>query len=202
MTASPETRSSLLVRLRGERDDAAWAEFVDVYGPLIYRTIRRQGLQHADAEDLTQQALLAVASAIERWTPGEHDGSFRAWLFRIARNMLINFVTRRRALHVGVGGSSFAELVQQQPADDPESRLLVAREYEAEVLRWAAHKIRSEFQESTWQAFWQTAVEGQPIPDTARGLGLSLGSVYAARSRIMARLKRKVVEFEADTRCE
>jgi RNA polymerase sigma-70 factor (ECF subfamily) len=200
MTDSPETRLSLLVRLRGERDDEAWAEFVEIYGPLIYRVIRRQGVQHVDAEDLTQQALVAVSGAIGRWSPGEHEGSFRAWLFRIARNMLVNFVTRRRSQNVGVGGSSFAELLREQPQADAGSQTVIDAELRAEMLRWAAHKVRSEFQESTWQAFWRTAVDGEPIPAVAEALGLSVGSVYAARSRVMARLRKKVQEFEAETR--
>ena len=202
MNDSPDTRPSLLVRLQGERDDEAWAEFVEIYGPLIYRVIRRQGVQHVDAEDLTQQALVAVSSAIDRWTPGDRDGSFRAWLFCIARNMLINFVSRRRSQHVGVGGTSFAELLREQPQADPASRSSVDEELRAEMLRWAAQRIRSEFHESTWQAFWRTAVDGEAIPAAAEALGLSLGSVYAARSRVMARLKRKVREFEAETRFE
>ena len=202
MSDSPDTRPSLLVRLQGERDDDAWAEFAEIYGPLIYRVIRRQGVQHVDAEDLTQQALVAVASAIDRWTPGDRDGSFRAWLFRIARNMLINFVSRRRSQHVGVGGTSFAELLREQPQADPASRSSVDEELHAEMLRWAAQRIRSEFHESTWQAFWRTTVDGEEIPAVAEALNVSLGSVYAARSRVMARLKRKVREFEAETRFE
>ena len=80
MTDSPETRHSLLARLHGERDEQAWREFVAIYQPLIYRLIRGRGLQDADARELTQDALVAVARAIERGTADFTGGSFRGWI--------------------------------------------------------------------------------------------------------------------------
>jgi RNA polymerase sigma-70 factor (ECF subfamily) len=197
MKSVPDTRDSLLIRLGNPADEAAWREFLEIYRPLIYRLACRQGFQDADAEDLAQQALLAVAGAIGRWRQGEHEGSFRAWLFTITRNLMTNFVARSRWR--SVGGTSFAELLEAQPADDESSRLLVQQEYQAELFRWAAGQVRGEFQPTTWDAFWRTTVGGEPIPEVARSLSLSVGAVYAARSRIMARIKRKVRQVEAET---
>jgi RNA polymerase sigma-70 factor (ECF subfamily) len=161
---------------------------------VIQRTVRRQGLQEADEDDVVQQILTAVVGAVGRWKHSGHPGSFRAWLFKITRNLLVNFVSRRR--QQSVGGTSFAELMQQQPDDDPASREIVDYEYRAEIFRWAAGQVRPEFQKKTWEAFWWTAVEGEPISKVAEALNLSVGSVYAARSRVMARLKRRVSEVE------
>ena len=66
MQELPETRDSLLVRMRDPRDGQAWAEFVQIYEPVVYRLARGQGLQDADARDLTQQVLMAVAARVER----------------------------------------------------------------------------------------------------------------------------------------
>jgi RNA polymerase sigma-70 factor (ECF subfamily) len=200
MTSVPETRESLLIRLGDAADEAAWREFLEIYRPVIYRLACRQGFQDADAEDLTQQALLAVAGAIGRWRKGERTGSFRAWLFRIMRNLMTNFVSRSRWR--SVGGTSFAELLKEQPIDDEPSRLLVEQEYQAELFRWAAGQVRSEFQPSHWDAFWRTTVGDESIAEVAENLSLSVGTVYTARSRIMARIKRKVRQFEAQTNHE
>jgi RNA polymerase sigma-70 factor (ECF subfamily) len=194
MDCLPDTRDSLIVRLADPADEAAWREFLEIYRPVIYRTVLRHGLQESDADDVVQQILMAIVEAVGRWQHSGHAGSFRAWLFTITRNLLINFVSRRR--QQGVGGTSFAEMLEQEPDNDPASHHHFEEEYRAEVFRWAAAQIRNEFQAKTWEAFWRTAVGGEPIADVARSLRLSVGSVYAARSRIMARLKRKVSEVE------
>lgn len=196
MNEIPDTRHSLLVRLRDRGDQRAWAELLEIYEPLVYRLARRRGFQHADAEELTQEAFVAVASAIERWDPDPSRGTFRGWLFRIARNMMINFLARARPENMGTGGTGFRHLLEQQPAPCADDATLFDREYKCEAFRWAAREIRQEFQESTWRAFWWTAVDGREIKETAGALRMSVGAVYAARSRIMARLKRKLKQLE------
>lgn len=64
MAEIPPTRASLLVRLRDPRDASAWTQFVEVYAPLVYGYARKQGLQDADAADLSQEVLRAVAGAV------------------------------------------------------------------------------------------------------------------------------------------
>jgi RNA polymerase sigma-70 factor (ECF subfamily) len=193
----PETRRSLLLRIRDRDDARAWEEFVEIYEPLLYRLIRAKGIQHADAQELTQDALLAVVSAIERWDPDRDRGTFRGWLFCIARNMTINFLARRRPDQQGGGGTDFRRALEQHP--DPATELTSAfeREYRRELFDWASRQVRGEFHESTWQVFWRTAVEGEPIPQAAESLGLSLGAVYMARTRVMARIKARVKEVES-----
>ncbi len=87
MSDLPETRHSLILRLRELDDSAAWGEFVAIYEAAIYRFARRKRLHHADAEDVTQEVLRAVLRRIPNWEASDQQGCFRAWLFRVTRNL-------------------------------------------------------------------------------------------------------------------
>ena len=85
MTSSPpETRDSLILRLQDANDIVAWDEFAEIYAPVVYRSARRIGLQSADADDVVQEVLAAVARSVKDWIARSDRGAFRAWLFRIA----------------------------------------------------------------------------------------------------------------------
>ena len=51
MTQFPETRESLIVRLGDHTDEVAWAEFLEIYEPLLGQLASRWGLQQADADE-------------------------------------------------------------------------------------------------------------------------------------------------------
>jgi RNA polymerase sigma-70 factor (ECF subfamily) len=199
MTDSPATRQSLLLRLRDPRDEEAWAEFVAIYTPLIDRLARARGWQAADAADLTQEVFRAVAGAIDRYDPDPARGSFRSWLFRIARNLMINLLAARRIRPQATGDSDVQELLQRVPAREGADTALFEVEYRRRVFLWAAERIRGEFRRSTWQAFWLTAVQGQTIRAAAQASGISVGAVYIARSRVMARLRSVIEQVEGQS---
>jgi RNA polymerase sigma-70 factor (ECF subfamily) len=192
MSESPATRPSLLLRLRDPGDGRAWDEFTQIYGPLVRRLARRKGLQEADAADLEQEVFRAVSSAIDRWDPDPARGHFRGWLFRIARNILVDFLSRRRRHPPGTGDTVMKERLEAMPARAEDDSSLVEEEYKRELFRWAAEQIRGEFSEPTWRAFWLTGVEGRGAKEAAETLGMTAGAVYRCKSRVMARLREAV----------
>jgi RNA polymerase sigma-70 factor (ECF subfamily) len=190
----PETRSSLLLRVGDPADGQAWLEFWRLYEPVVYRLGRQFGLQDADAQDLTQDVMAAVARAIRTWQPDSARGKFRTWLYTIVRNKTIAALRRRRPGDRGTGDTSVFSDVECQPI---EADAAFALEVRRAAFQQAADRIRPHVHPTTWDAFWRTSVLGYSIQDTAKSLGISIGSVYAARSRILARLRN-----EADTMLE
>ncbi|QEH37682.1 RNA polymerase sigma factor CnrH [Aquisphaera giovannonii] len=199
MIESPLTRQSLLVRLKDPADGRAWGEFVAIYAPLIDRLARARGLQEADAADLAQEVFRAVAKAIDDYDPDPARGSFRGWLFRIARNLMINLLAARRSRPQATGDSDVRRLLDQVPAPDAAETALFDLEYRRGLFQWAAGEVRGEFREPTWRAFWLTAVEEREPKDAASELGISVGAVYIARSRVMARLRAVIEKVESET---
>lgn len=194
MTESPETRQSLIVRLKDRTDQQAWGEFLEIYRPLVYRLAVAKGLQHADAEDIVQQVFTSVAGALDRWQPDRARARFRTWLTTIARNAIVNALTRRTADRAS-GETVERELLAQQASDDPESQLLLL-EARREIFQWAARRVREEFDPATWDAFWLTAVEGREVDEVATLIDKKRGAIYAARSRVMRRLKEVVAQWD------
>jgi RNA polymerase sigma-70 factor (ECF subfamily) len=193
----PETRASLVMRIANAADAAAWEEFVRVYQPAIYRMARREGLQHADAEELAQEAMLAVARAVGRWVPDPERGRFRTWLFRIARNLRVNFASRPKHQVWGSGDSKVHAMLDEQFDRQGAITELFELEYRRTMFQCAAEQVRRAVTERTWQAFWTSAVEQMPIAEVAHRLQLSTGAVYIARNRVMARLRAEVRRMEA-----
>src|SRR5436190_4436923 len=117
MTLTPSTRASLLLRLRDPKDHEAWVEFVDLYEPVTYRLLRRHGLQDADAREVMQELFLAVSRSIDRWDPAKQRGSFRGWLRRVTRNLVINWLKHRERRVIATGGSDLQTMLEMLPAD-------------------------------------------------------------------------------------
>ena len=189
---SPLTRASLLIRLRDRSDQPAWNEFVSIYGPVIYGFARRRGLQDADAADTMQDVLRSVTTAIQRLDYDPLQGRFRGWLYTLTRNRVLTLLSSRNGKARATGDSNVQSLLSAQPdrgeSVDEEWELDYRRSVTAVVL----DELREEFSEKIWQAFWQTAVDARPAGEVAKSLGMSLGSIYVAKSRVLARAREVV----------
>ena len=189
MSETPKTRASLILRLRQPDDQLAWDEFIEIYQPLVFRLARSKGLQEADALDLTQDVLTRVAKAVNQFDPDE-AGTFRGWISRITRNLVIDFLRSKQRRQLTADDTSVRQIIESLPTEE-DSRWFDL-EHRRQVFSWAAEKIKSEFQDSTWNAFWRTAVQQHSVKAVAADLGLSPGAVYIARSRVIAKLKQKI----------
>ena len=190
-----ETRQSLIVRLKSEQNELAWRDFVCTYEGFLNQLAQRQGVPERHVPDITQQILLTIARSIDGWKDDGNAASFRRWLSTVSRNVVIRFMSRERKQAGGIGGSGLMAQLQNVEEKPDEQRV---RQYQHELIVWAAEQVRHEFLETSWRAFWATVIEERPIDDVASELGVSPGSIYMSRSRIMARIRKKVAEVEND----
>ena len=181
--AMESTPASLLERVRHREDGAAWARFVDVYTPVIYGWARRIGLQDADAGDLVQDVFAILVQKMVDFRYDQRQ-SFRAWLKTVALNKI-----RERQRRTGE-----AQLVNgQDVAESAESNAFWDAEFRRDLLRRAIQIMQNDFQPTTWKACWAVVVERRPAAKVAVDFGITVGAVYAARFRVLSRLRQELI---------
>lgn len=190
------TTSSLIGQLRAE-SPAAWARFVSIYTPLVYRWTRRAGIPANDAPDLVQEVFQGVSTQIRQFRRLEAANTFRGWLYTITRNKACDYFRRRHGQTEAVGGSEAQQRLATIAAEYSESS---GGSQETDdrtlVLRHAVEQLRGEFTDNTWTAFWRLAVDGHRASDIGRDLGLTAKAVRQAKYRVLTRLREELSELE------
>jgi RNA polymerase sigma-70 factor (ECF subfamily) len=181
-----KTPASLLERLRRPDEESAWPRFVDLYTPLLYFWACRMGLQDADAADLVQDVFTVLLRKLPEFTYDQHK-SFRSWLRTVTLNRWHDNERRKAAALRKAGPAGLDDVAV---SDDAEA--LWEKEYRDHLVGRAAEVMKAEFQPATWQAFWSLVVEGKSGAEVADALGLSVDAVYAAKSRVLRRLRQEL----------
>lgn len=182
------TPVSLLEQLRRSPDEAAWVRFVDLYSPLLFGWARQAGLNEADASDLVQDVFVILLRELPRF---EYDParSFRAWLKTVVLNRWRNQIKRQAHAPAHPGDAFLAGV--HAPVDG----LFEEQEYRRQLLRRALELLRDEFQPATWKAFHEHGRNGRPAAEVAAELGMTVGAVYAAKCRVLGRLREHLRGF-------
>jgi RNA polymerase sigma-70 factor (ECF subfamily) len=183
------------LRIRDPRDAKAWETFANAYAPLVYGFCRRRGLQEADADDVTQEVFARLSRTIRGFQYEPARGRFRDWLGTVVHNEICRFMTRGRR-HTGRGGAEEdAELEQPAPnAVGPEWE----EHFHAHILATALDQIRSQFEPATWQAFELAWLRDRSSSDVAAELRINVAAVYVAKSRVLKRLREKILELSEE----
>lgn len=193
---SRATSATLLVRLRDAQDAAAWQTFVEVYAPLVYRYCRKWRLQDADATDVTQEVLAQAARSMRTFEYQPERGRFRDWLGTVARNKLRRFQEKKNRTVGGLGGESSDAILDEVVAPEADSDWTA--QFNARLLNVALQRIAPHFEAVSWKAFERTWVQNCSATQAAQETGLSVASVYVAKSRVLKRLRAEIMLLAED----
>jgi RNA polymerase sigma-70 factor (ECF subfamily) len=195
--SASRTSATLLGRLRDDpADQAAWAEFVDRYGPKIYGWCRQWRLREDDAQDVTQNVLLRLVHKMRAF---EYDATrgFRKWLRVLTRHALSDFWAVRKLAAVGSGDSDLKSWLESVEARED----LVARldaEFDRELLAEAMARVQRRVVPAKWDAFRMTAIEGLDGAEVARRLDMKVSTVFVVRSKVQKMLRDEVRALNGD----
>ena len=139
----------------------------------IYRFVYYRVNAVEDAEDITSEVCLRVIKSIH-----EQKGSFYAWIFRIASNMITDYY-RRRGVRSNVE-SAEDSIEEMADADSNQSELV-----EQQELRQALKRLTEDQQEVIVLKF----IEGYETDEIAVLLGKSAGAIRAIQFRAITALR-------------
>jgi RNA polymerase sigma-70 factor (ECF subfamily) len=185
------TSCTLLDAARAQ-DAEAWQRLVTLYQPLVQHWLRRAGVAPADVADVTQEVMLSVSLSLRDFEP-QRVGSFRKWVRGIARHKALDSFRRAKGEPAASGGTIAQAMLQSVPeeAEDPNEE---ASETTA-LYRRALELIKGNFEATTWQAFWRTAVDDKPADVVGAELGMTAVAVRIAKSRVLSRLREDLGEL-------
>jgi RNA polymerase sigma-70 factor (ECF subfamily) len=188
---APATPVSLLDRLCGAPDAAAWQRLLDLYTPVLHAWLNRHALQPSDRDDLTQEILAIVVKEVPAFRHSGRAGAFRAWLRTITVHCLRRFWRSARYRPRTPGGVDFEDYLRQ--LEDPNSApsRLWDREHDQHLLRRLLDLLERDFQPTTWQAFCRLVLQGQPAEHVAADLGMTVNAVLIAKCRVLQRFRQE-----------
>lgn len=181
------TRVSLIERMKDPGDQGGWQRFYDTYQSAIRGLAVRAGLTAAEADDVVQEVLIAVARNMPTFEYDRSRGSFKGWLFQITRRRIADHFRRKRDV---------------VPLDDEllvETDGRLERQWDEEwrrsLLQQALAAARAGVSPAQWQMFDLAAVQQWPMERITRLLGVSRAQVYMARMRVRKAVRKEAVRL-------
>lgn len=190
---SGSTSATLLGRLRDLGDSEAWREFETRYKPRVLAWCRGQGLQEADALDVTQDVLARVARRMRTfdYAPG---GNFSGWLRTVWRNAWLSFLEDARRGDRAAGGSTVRDQLENMPGGDVTQEL--EEEFQRELVHEALQRLRPQVSTRDWELFHDLLLGGKSATVAAKERGMTLAGVGMAKLRVQRKLQREIARLE------
>ena len=197
------TRHSLISRLKDWDDQESWKEFFDTYWKLLYSVALKSGLSDAEAQDVVQDTIVAVAKKMPEFHYDPALGSFKSWLLTITRRRIIDHLRKRqrqpqrheRRPDATEGRTGTMDKIPD-PAGDQFGDIW-EEEWKDSLYAAAVKRVKQQVEAKQFQMFDCYAVKGWPVEKVAGLLGVSVGAIYTAKSRITALIKEEVGRLEA-----
>lgn len=170
----------VLVRRAQQQDQEALSQIFETYFDRLYKYVSSRILNRVEAEDVTQQVVLKVLQSLPRYQ--WRGMPFSAWLFRIARNMVIDYYrVRGKVKNVPL------EAALCQNGDDP------VKMAEQSLTLEEVHQAMSKLSESQQEVLRLRFAGELSVSEVAGVMGKSQGAVKALQHSAVVALRRIVV---------
>ncbi|WP_319229410.1 sigma-70 family RNA polymerase sigma factor [Draconibacterium orientale] len=180
-----------LVKAALAGDDKAFARLLNRYKDAIYFMLLKMVNNRSDAEDLTLEAFGKAFKSLHQYSP---TYAFSTWLFKIASNNCIDFLRKKKGVHVPIennGQDDNSETIKLRSKDpDPEEKLI--RQQKAILLRLVVRKLKPRYQILVELRYFREF----SYEEIAKELDLPLGTVKAQLFRAREMLFKMIESTE------
>ena len=178
--------------LRGE--EKAFAKLLSKYKDAIYYMLLKMVNNKSDAEDLTIEAFGKAFKNLHQYSP---NYAFSTWLFKIASNNCIDFLRKKRGVHVSIesnpdGNDNDPPIKLKSVDPDPEQKLI--RIQKAILLRRIVHRLKPRYRTLVELRYFRE----YSYEEIATELNLPLGTVKAQLFRAREMLFKMIESTEMD----
>ena len=194
------TLTTSFVRRLRNRDESAWFELWEIFGPVLRAQLTKWGRGRIGVEtvrDLTQETLAALSDSIDRYDPNR-GARFSTWLLSIAKHSLGDEIDRRMALKRG-GGRRPAELDERymgQAATAEADEVYEQNVFRAKVYA-AIRRVESEADFVQFQVYRMRVFDRIPGKEVAEQLGISEPTVSRYLQKIRDMNRKRLAEVIA-----
>jgi RNA polymerase sigma-70 factor (ECF subfamily) len=188
-TTMSETRTTLLRRVRDPADADAWREFVALYQPLLRAYAHKTGLAGPDADDVVQEVLARLVTALPGFERDSNRGRFRTWLWAVTRNALADAARRSRRRERAERAFADDDQIEAPGVDDQGSGVDWVAMHRRRVLEFAKAQVRARSHPRTWACFEEHVLRGRPSGEVAATLGVTVNAVDVNSFRVLTRLR-------------
>jgi RNA polymerase sigma factor (sigma-70 family) len=199
------TRSSLVRRLRNWDDQRGWQDFFDTYWKLIYAVAIKAGLSDAEAHDVVQETVVAVAKQMREDGYDRTRGSFKNWLYVITRRRIVDHIRRRRPDELRRQSRAPSDLTTSTDAidrlPDPASvelEALWSEEWQKNLVDVAIERVKGQVTSKQYQIFDLYVLKSLPLRKVTQILQVSATLVYVTKHRVNALIRREVRRLEKE----
>ena len=187
----PETAAesdACLLKSFAEGDAAALERLVGRYRSALFSWLLGMTANRADAEDLYQEVWVRIIRHAARF----HDVSFRAWMWKIARNLLIDFRRKRKpVVSLDVVSDEEDRPLIEQLADTTAGPVERVERGDLKACVMRAVKLLPEVQR---EVFLMRVQGDLPFHEIAKTLDIPLNTALGRMHDAMTKLKRMLAE--------
>ena len=194
------TRNSLLTRLKNWDDQEGWREFFEMYWRLIYSVALKAGFNDAEAQDIVQDTILAVAKKMRGFKYDPEIGSFKSWLLLNVRSRIAEHLRKRNrgaALLTRPAGDETWANIENLP--DPVAMNVESVwdvEWERNLFTAALERVKAQASAKQFLMFDLYALKQTPMRKVTHLLGVNAAQVYMAKYRVSRLLQSELKRLE------